>query len=269
MTRESYYSDVKIIKKPLKQRVKNIFKIFLFFVLVVGCFWGAKGLSKALTVGNLGALIVYGDTKVKLEETSYYAVTLGEYNDKIEAERVGLGAMVQGAGGYVWENDGKYFVIGNVYKNYSDASKVVSNLKDSKYAVSTMEIHFEEKKLDFSMYENEDMVVINDAFKIFDSVYLFLYDNCIKFDSGETTHLAISSGISALRGEVKSKIVSVQNLINKSKSELSVVQEALIKLDEVLDQTIIKTIDNSSTSYSLKYSIASVVRIKYDMVKSF
>ena len=265
MSQATYYSDIKILKKPLKIKIKNFFKFFLIMVVVVGCFLSAKYLSRALTVGNLGALIVYGDTKIKTDENVFYAVTLGEYVDKLEAERVALGSTVQGAGGYVWEKDDRYYVVGNVYVNYADAQKVLENLSNTKYAVSIMEITFGAINIDFSMYENSDMDIINKAINVFDSVYTQLYDYSIRYDKKEITHLAISSGVSEMRGNIKSIIVDVQNLINKSQSDLTKIQNALIKLDELLDQTIIKTIDNSSTSYSIKYSLISVVRIKYEL----
>ena len=50
MTQINYYDDVKILKKPLKQRIKSIFNFFLIIVVVIGCFYGAMYLSSALTV---------------------------------------------------------------------------------------------------------------------------------------------------------------------------------------------------------------------------
>lgn len=265
MPKLEYYSDVKVIKKPVKKRIKSIFKIFIFFLILGVSFLGAKYLSKAITVGNLGALIVYGDTKIKTSETNMYAVTMGEYLEKNEAEKVALGVSVQGAGGFVWEKDNKYYVVGNVYSNKEDAQKVSENLVETKYNINILEINFPKLNLDFSMYENEDMSVINDAVNIFDDVYELIYDYSIKFDKKEISHLAVSSGISNIRGEVKGIIVNVQNLINKSSSKLKHIQNSLVKIDEVLDQAIIKTIDNTSTSYSLKYSITNVVKIKHDL----
>ena len=264
MPKISYYDDVKVVKKPLRKGVFSKLKIFLFFVLVIGCFWGAKHFSRALTVGNISNLIVFGDTKVKIKKSSLYAVTLGYYESQSEAEGVALGANIQGAGGYVWEDNG-YYVIGNIYSSESDAQRVVDNLKDTKYNVGIKEIIMPELKLNFDMYDNSDMDVINKSLNIFDDVYRNLYDYSIKFDKGEISHLAVSSHVSEVRGNVKALIIEVQNLINKNSSSLNKVQTALVKLDEILDQTIIKTIDNSSTNYSLKYAISVVARIKYDL----
>lgn len=264
MPKSRYYSDIKIIKKPLKQRVKGILKFFIFFVLCGCCFFSAKIFSGALTVGKIGDFVMFGDTNLKVDSNKLFAVSLGEYDTKSEAEKVALGSNVQGAGGFVWE-DKKYYVIGNIYLNIDDANKVVKNLKESNYKVSVKEISFPKLKIDFSMYENKDMDTIKKSINVFDKAYKMLYENSISFDKGEISHLAVSSNISQFRGEVKSIIVSVQNLINKSSSKLKNIQSSLIMLDELLDQTIIKTIDNTSTNYSLKHSISHVVRIKYDL----
>ena len=53
MTDITYYNDVKLIKKPLKQRIKNMFKVFVIIAVVIGCFCVATYFSSALTVGDL------------------------------------------------------------------------------------------------------------------------------------------------------------------------------------------------------------------------
>ena len=268
MSNIMYYEDVKVIKKPLKQRVKSFFKIFLVIATIVGCFFGATYLSSALTVGNLTSYIVYGGTSVKTKKKTMYAVTLGSYDDYTEAEKVALGSTIQGASGFMWEQDNKYYVIGNIYSSNSDAEKVIENISGTNYKAEVLKIEFASLNLNFDMYDNSNMPVVSKAFEIFGDVEEELYTYSIKFDSGDISHLAVSSNISNLRGEVKAIIVGVQNLINASESKLGVVQEYLIKVDEVLEQAILKTIDNTATSYSLKNAIASVVRLEYNLVNT-
>ena len=268
MSNIMYYEDVKVIKKPLKQRVKSFLKIFLVIATIVGCFFGATYLSSALTVGNLTSYIVYGGTSVKTKKKTMYAVTLGSYDDYTEAEKVALGSTIQGASGFVWEQDNKYYVVGNIYSSNSDAEKVIENISGTNYKAEVLKIEFASLNLNFDMYDNSNMPVVSKAFEIFGDVEEELYTYSIKFDSGDISHLAVSSNISTLRGEVKAIIVGVQNLINASESKLGVVQEYLIKVDEVLEQAILKTIDNTATSYSLKNAIASVVRLEYNLVNT-
>lgn len=260
-----YYEDVKILKKPVKQRIKSILKFFLIIVVVVGCFFGATYISSALTVGKLTSYIVYGGTTIKLDKKIKYAVVLGKYDTFDEAERVALGSTIQGASGYVWQQDNKYYVIGNIYSARVDADKVIENISGTNYHTEVLDVSFSNLNLNFDVYDNSDMPTINKALEIFEATYIELYDFSIKYDSGEISHLAVSSNISKLRGEVKGLIVGTQNLINKASSSLVVVQDYLVRLDEVLDQAILKTIDNTATNYSLKNAIASVVRLEYEM----
>ena len=268
MSNGIYYSDVKTIKKSLKIRVKKYLIIFFVFGIFVGCFFIAKYMSSALTVGNLGAYIVYGGTNLKIEPSRMYAVTLGEFDSQKEAESVSFGSTIRGASGFVWE-DKKYYVIGNIYSTYTDAEKVAENLKDSNYSVAIKEIDFPKVSIDFSDFENEDMSTINKDIKVFDDVYKQLYAYSISFDKSEMNNLAISSKLSSIRGDIKSLISETQVLLNNPNSNLQAIQNSLIRLDELLDKTTIKTIDNSATNYSLKYAIAQSVRIKYDLFKTF
>ena len=267
MSNDIYYSDVKTIKKSLKVRLKKYLIIFFVIATIIGCYFVAKYMSKALTVGNLGAYIVYGGTSFKIESSKLYAVTLGEYDNLKEAEAVAFGSTIRGASGYVWQDE-KYYVVGNIYSSLIDAQKVIENLKDSKFSTSIKEITFPKISLDFSDYENEDMGIVNKDIRAFDDIYKFLYSYSISFDKSEMNNLAISSKLSSHRGEVKTLISQTQVLLNTQNEDLQLIQNALIKLDEVLDATIIKTIDNSATNYSLKYAIAEVVRIKYDLFKN-
>ena len=46
---------------------------------------------------------------------------------------------------------------------------------------------------------------------------------------------------------------------------MQLIQNYLIKLDELLSEAILKTIDNSTTNYMLKNVISKIVRMKYDL----
>ena len=202
---------------------------------------------------------------VKIDKSNLYAVTMGVYDSYSEAEKVALGSSIQGASGYIWQDSDRYYVIGNIYYTKDECNKVIENLSNTNYKVDVLNIEFPKLKLNFDMYENSDMAVVNDAMNIFDDVYDDIYSNSIKFDKGEISHLAVSSNVSQIRGKLKNIIISTQGLINNKSSDLNIVQGYLVELDEVLNQTILKTIDNTSTGYSLKYAIANVVRLKFDM----
>lgn len=267
MSKINYYGDVKVIKRPVKKRLKSFFIFLVIIVIFVSCFFTAKYLSDALTVGNISNIFVYGGKSVKINSCTMYAVILGEYSGFEDAEKVGLGSNVQGASGYVWESD-TFWVIGNIYTSKIDASSVIENLKESNYQVAIKEITFPKLNLDFGDYENKQVSEIKYALELIDKIYNTLYDYSIKFDKSKINNLAISSGVSDLRGEVKISISSMQNLLKTPNNDIFLIQNALIKLDELLNQTTLKTLDNLGTNYILKNSISVCVRIKYELYNS-
>ncbi len=263
MSKNAYYEDVKIIKKPLKKRFKNLFIFFICIITVIGVVFSSIYLSDALSVGNISSTLIFGGTKININKHLYFAVTLGEYSEESKAYEVATGSTIQGASGFIWY-DKNYFVIGNIYKSYKDAESVLKNLSDSNYDVNIKEIIIPKIELNFQEIDNKDVAKIREAFNFIDDLYNSLYNFSISFDKGESNNFAISSEISSLRGDCKVHISNIQNYINKG-VDLQKIQDALLKIDELLNQTILKTIDNSSTNYSLKYAISSIIKIKYDL----
>lgn len=265
MSKNLYYDDVKIIKKGLSKRLKSIFILFLVVLTIGGVIMASVYLSRALSVGNIASALVFGGTEINIKKHEMYMVTLGEYNSLEEANNVGLGSTVQGASGYVWTENNKYMVVGNIYKNREDAEKVKTNLSSSKYDVKIFTITFPKIKLKFD-YENSEVLKIREGINFLDSTYDTFYDYSIKFDKGQLNNFAISSGLSSLRGECKVKITAVQAVMSKYKNTgLQPLIDSLLRVDEILNVTMLKTIDNSSTNYSLKNAISEIVNIKYDL----
>ena len=249
MSKISYYDDVKIIKKSLKKRLKSFLIFFLVIITIVGCFFVSTYFSDALTVGNIASFIIYGGSDVKIDKKTYYAVTLGAFDYKDEAEAVALGSAIQGASGYVWEND-KYYVIGNIYFTIEEAQKVVENLKDTNYSISVLNIDFSNINLSFDNYENSDVKKIRDAIVIFDTIYTSFYNDSIKFDKGEINNVVVSSNSSNLRSEVRVLISAMQSLLKTPNDDIQTIQNGLIKLDELLNQTTLATIENNQINYN-------------------
>lgn len=265
MTNFFYYDDVKMVKKPFKKRLKGFLKFFIFCVIVVGIVLSSLFLSKSLAVGNISNVLVYGGTDIKIDKRDMFAISMGKYNNRSEAEGVALGLAIQGGGGYIWENDGEYLVLGSVYSSSDLANSVLTNLSSSKYSISIFKITMPKVSLSFENKENKSVGTIKDAIEHFENVYSKIYDYSIMFDKSEINNLAISSYLSQMRGQTKVYISSVQGLISFGDEALQEIQNGLIKLDELLDQAIIKTIDNSSTSSYLKYTLCSIVDIEYKM----
>ncbi len=269
MPKNCYYEDVKIIKRPIKAKLKVIFLSFGMVFLLGFTIFCSVFLSRALTIGNITTAIVYGGKEINIGKHQMYLVSLGKYDNYVDAEKVALGAMVQGAGGFVWDLDNSFCVIGNVYGSIDDASAVKKNLSSSNYDVETIEVSFPKINLVFDSLENKDVSTIKKAIEFVDECYDSLYDYSIKFDKGEMNNFAICSGISSMRGECKVHISAIQSLMSEKNDDLQQIINCLTKIDEILNLSILKTIDNSSTNYSLKNSIISIVYEKYTLYRNF
>lgn len=266
MPKNLYYEDVKIIKRPFKAKLRRFFFLFSMVFVVVGVVFASIFLSKALAVGNITTAIVYGGKDIKIAKQQIYLVTLGKYDNYDEAERVALGSTIQGASGFVWLIDKDYYVVGNAYRNGDDANTVKKNLQSSNYDVEVIEITFPKINMNFDDFENKDVSKIKKAFEFIDEIYDNLYNYSIKFDKGEINNFAVCSNISSIRGECKVQISDIQNIIvNKKSDNLQKLINCLTKIDEILNIAILKTIDNSSTNYSLKNSIVSIMNEKYNL----
>ena len=265
MTQNFYYEDVKLIKKPFKKRIKKYLIFLIIFVLMGGIVFSAFWISNTLAVSNISTILVYGGKDIKLNSREVFAVSLGSYDTQEEADKVAIGSTIQGGAGYVWKDNEMYYVLGSIYSTYELAEKVINNLQGTKYNLSILKINLNKVNITFDEYDNKQVDSIATAINGFKGVYDKVYNYSISYDKGEMNNLAISTYLSTIRGEIKGYISTMQSILSMPNAKVQEVQKALIKLDELLDQAIIKTIDNSSTASYLKYSICSVVAIEYDL----
>ena len=267
MPKLKYYDDVKIIKKPFKKRFLRFVSFFCIALVFSLCIVVANYFSSAITVSGGATKLIYGDETISKKSKSYFAVTLGEYSSLEEASAVAITSTIRGASGYIWE-DNNYFVVGSVYLSREDAIAVIENLKESDYTVNIKEISLNKINLKFDDYDNKTVRKIENAIDFLDDIIVKIYNYSISFDKGEINNLAVSTNLSDLRGDTKVLISQMQNILNTPNDYLQLVQNTLIKVDQLLNEVILKTIDNSSTGYILKNTVVSLVEFEYRLYKS-
>ena len=265
MTQNFYHDDVKVIKKPFKKRIKPYLIFLIIFILMGGIVFSAIFISDTLAVSNISTIFVYGGKSIKFDSREMFAVSLGSYDSEDEANKVALGSTIQGGAGYVWKDNSKHYVLGSIYSTQEQAERVINNLQGTKYDISILKINLPKISLSFDEYDNKQVDSISKAISVFSNVYDKVYNYSISFDKSEMNNLAISTQISTIRGEIKGYISTMQSILSMPNAKVQEVQKALIKLDELLDQAIIKTIDNSSTASYLKYTICAAISIEYDL----
>ncbi|MBE5757642.1 MAG: hypothetical protein E7345_01750 [Clostridiales bacterium] len=201
---------------------------------------------------------------IKISEKKHYAVTMGVYDTFEESRQVGLGLMIQGGSGYVWEKDNKFYVIGSIYSSIEDANKVIENIKNSNYDIDILDIKFSAINIKFDDYENKQVKEIEDALKLIDLIIEEVGSLAIRFDKSEINNFAVSSSLSDLRGDVKVSIATMQNILKIPNEAVNLIQLKLIKIDELLDSAIIQTIEKTE-NYFLKNINSQMYQIKYDL----
>ena len=118
MSKKVGYAETRLVKS--KQKHKNKFVTLMVCVLSLAMVVLLSGvLAGAITVGNFSNL--FQNKSNTISAHSYYMVSMGKYNSRSEAEAVASGAAVMGASAYVWELNKMFYVVGNIYKNSSEA----------------------------------------------------------------------------------------------------------------------------------------------------
>lgn len=264
MPKVRYYEDVKIIKKPFKKRFLRFVGFFCIVVVFSLCIVVSDRFSNVLTVSNGFSNIIYGDNFIKRQEKKYHAVILGEYDDLEECKNVAISSTIRGASGYVWQGD-KYWAIGSIYFSLEDANAVLKNLSDSEYKATIKEITIKKINIKLDNYENKVVRRIENALDYFDNLIKKVYEYSIDFDKGVINNLAVSTYLSDLRGDCKVLISEMQSYLATPNESLQKIQNSLIMTDQLLNEVILKTIDNAATGYTLKNTIAQIIRTQYDL----
>lgn len=257
------YSDTKLIKtKKPKSKKHGLFVFCLLCVLLVIFF--ATGLGDALKVNSFPFLFK-GET-LTISEHNYYAVLMGEYQTKSEAQGVASGVSVLGAGAYVWEVNNKFLVVGNVYKTKSDAEAVLKNISGNNYNVSVMEIKYNKLTIKSDKLEDEQEAELLNAVKFLDGLYNSVYDYSIKFDKSEIVATVVSSELNTIKGELKvwaSKLDAINSYAVTNQG--LAIKNTFVTLIEELDACVLKVINGTSVNKDLKYLVTSVAVEKYNL----
>ena len=258
-----HYSGVKLVKRKRTKRKK--FGVFLFCVLCVGgVVLFATGVPDALKISSFSFLFK-SETNV-VNAHSYYAVLMGEYGSESEAQAVASGASVVGAGAYVWNTDGKFLVVGNVYKNKADAETVAKNISGNNYNVSVYEIKYSKLKVDLNNLSSEQELEFVNAINFLDDMFLKVYNYSVKFDKSEIVATVVSSELNTLKSEIKvwaSKLDSINSFVPTSFG-LSI-KNTFVALATEFDSCVLKVINGASVSKDLKYLTTSVAVRKFNL----
>ena len=256
------YEDTKLIKSK-KKKGKGFGVLLVCLFILGGVIYLSGVLGNAISVGSFS--FMFNNNNIKVKEHSYYAVVMGEYDSEKDAQKVASGVSVMGAGGYVWSNNQKYYVIGNVYKLKTDAENVLKNMSATNYSCFVKEIKY--KKIDYSA-ENltkEQRGVINNCIEKINEIFERCYNYAIRFDKGEVVSTVVSSELNTLKGELlilASKLDAINSVSPNTKTVI--LKNSIVNINNEIENTILKVIDGTSVNKDLKYLTTSIAVIKYN-----
>lgn len=267
MSKKVSYAETKLVKSKTKH--KNVFVTFLVCVLsIASVILLSSMLSGVLTVGNFSNL--FGGKANQINAHSYYMVSMGKYGARSEAEAVASGAAVMGASAYVWELDGEFYVVGNIYKSQDEANSVYKNINGTgNYEISIKEIKFKKVSVNVKDYTTEQTKTILDAINNLNTIYEKCYDYSLKVDKSEVNTSLVSSELNSIKSDAKIVSAKLDAINSYAVSEVALnTKNAYISVIDALDNAILKVISGNSVNSDLKCLVAKIVVAKYNLYQN-
>ncbi len=259
MSKINYVDGVKIIKH---KKNNTAFVMFVLFASVLLVYLMSGIFSKALSVTEFSFINMLGlrHNEITAQKHTIYAVTLGEYDDHDKALSVAMGASLAGAGGYVWKENDKFFVIGHVYPDKKDAEIVAENLSFSEYNISVMDVKISAVKVYIENFGSKNSQKINEILKYLYQLYENFYKNTIQFEKQEITYFAFSSFVNSYKGEVRIYQDRIDEIIKEYPSKsLTDIKSGLIAIESSLDNTVKVMLENNLAISIAKYGLIEYV----------
>lgn len=262
------YEQIKVVKK--RSRRSKLIKSFLVVVFLGGfVFFFADVFSSVITVGTFSFSVFESVEEINYKPKSLFALSIGKYNSKDEADEVANVAGSWGAGGYVVHLDNSYYVIGSIYSTKDDSEKVRESLQLTNYNTETIELNFNKLNFKIESLAKSDKMKIKECLDFLREIYNRIYDVSIKIDKSEITNVAGSSFLNTLKSEVK-----IQNM-NLNKLNLSYSNEKLYKLcntltqvEDSLDSCVNQLLENSYINRAIKYTMCEIVFLEYNLLNN-
>ncbi len=262
-----FHSDIKI-----KKRKTNFFKklgLFLIFsICLIAVIFFADVFSTALTAGSF-SFATFKNNSVSIKEKNLYAITMGKSSDKFQAFNIAGGVSVLGAGGFVWEENGNYYVVANIYKNSDEANEILNGLKGSNYDVDVMKITIPKVKLNFENlnkeYKNDVQNALNRLYALYDD----LYNLAINIDTKNITFIQGSSLVNGFKSECKifyNKLLLLNSGYGNSK--IKQISDTYVYVIEMLDTLVYNLLKDGQLNYIVKNTEIELVYKLYGLIKS-
>ena len=200
MPKKNTYQADDVFERPIRKRKHHVFKkigfLFLTVILLFFVYGMADIMSNWITGKEQTSWFWFFKNNIKQEEKILYAVSLGSYATKSEAEEIARNSNVAGAGGYVYAKDQVFYVLGNIYATIEDAEKVIDGMSNAPYQTSILSITIPKVKQYDQSATIEDIAIIKETLDFMEEIYQTkLTDNTLNFDGIDMNIINVSCNL--------------------------------------------------------------------------
>lgn len=223
---------------------------YTFFTLIL--------FSLCVSVGYListyivSANLFQATTKVETPQTSYFLLSIFQDNSKENCVKVQKGFQDKNCAGYIYEENGKFYIIASIYDNINDAELVKSNLENNGYSIEIL--NYSTENLTFEgNFSNKEQEIIKNCLQIRGKTYKDLYDVSISLDTNVCDELTCRLKIN----EIYSTFLTTKNnfetlFFEQNNVTISKIREIFENIENEL-KFLTETKENLSSQIKLAY----------------
>lgn len=239
----------------MKRRASKFFILLFSIVCVCACVFVAKLLSSAITVSGNGIT-----QSTSFQGFEIYAVSLGQYSSKSQAESTCEAIAKKGGAGYIYETNNMYYVLASAYEKENDAKLVQENLSSN--GISSKIIKIGVSSVDFSNASSSTQKkAFSSALVELKNAYVSLYDISVSLDTNSYDDAKAKIEIICVKGNLETALEK----ISKGSSSYDGIYYQMIKntfnsvVDNLNDIKNYQVTNNISLSAKIKFTYINLI----------
>ncbi|MBE5735490.1 MAG: hypothetical protein E7361_03500 [Clostridiales bacterium] len=169
-------------------------------------------------------------------------------------------AVAIGGSGYVWQGEDTHYLIALIYPREDMANSVIGSNNIPGFDLQVVEFNIPTIDYDLQDLDSTNIGVVQNALNKCIALADILYDLTIDCQLGEISTIACASSINNYKGELQGYTKSVSNILeNYPSSDISHLQEVLIKCTNILDTMVNDLLTNDMVGNIMKYSYCEYI----------
>ena len=213
---------------------------FFFFILIVVCVGLCIVVSQFFSnIISTGSVSFSTFSTASSDKYTLYAVSLGSYPSQTQADDYAVSVRAKNAGGYVYKNNGKFFVIASIYEKKNDAESVAENLSTAGNSAEIVELNVE--KVNFNKISTQSLKKeFIEFLSLFKDVYTNMYDISVSLDTSVFSEAKAKIEVDGLKTKLSAAIEKLSNGTSSADGVYYVIiknkaQNIIDELDEVVN----------------------------------